>query len=61
MPILTVVLVGVLVVAAVQESVFAVCLGCIAYRFLWECDDCDDISERLRAAMQTKLDAAATS
>jgi len=51
-PAVTFVLIGFLVVAATLESVFAVCLGCIAYRFLWECDDCNDISERLRAALQ---------
>ena len=44
--------------AATLEAVFALCLGCIAYRFLWECDDCNDISERLRAA--TAHRAAAT-
>ena len=46
------VLIGFLVVAATLESVFAVCLGCIAYRFIWECDDCNDISERLRQALR---------
>lgn len=45
------VLVALLAVAATLESVVGLCLGCIAYRFLWECDDCDDISERLRLAM----------
>ena len=47
-------LLGVLVVAASLEAVFAVCLGCIAYRFLWECEDCDDISERLRLALAAR-------
>jgi hypothetical protein len=26
-------------------------LARVAHRFLWQCDDCDDISERLRVAM----------
>ena len=50
-PTVSVVALGLLVVAAALEAVFAVCLGCIVYRFLWECDDCNDISERLRIAM----------
>ena len=50
-PVVSFVLIGFLVVAATLESVFAVCLGCIAYRFIWECDDCNDISERLRQAL----------
>lgn len=47
----SVVVLGFLLVAALLEALFAVCLGCIAYRFVRECDDCDDISERLRAAV----------
>jgi hypothetical protein len=50
-------LIGFLVVAATLESVFAVCLGCIAYRFFWECDDCNDISERLRVALERNVPA----
>ena len=50
-PAVSVVVIALLALAATLESVFAVCLGCIAYRFLWECDDCADISERLRLAM----------
>jgi len=38
-------------VAATLESVFAVCLGCIAYSAIWGCADCDDISDRLRQAL----------
>lgn len=45
-----VVLIGLLLVAAALEAVAAICLGCIAYTALWGCDDCDDISERLRMA-----------
>lgn len=56
-PVLTYVALGLLVIAATLESVFAVCLGCIVYRFLWECDDCNDISERLRAAMSDGVPA----
>ncbi len=51
-PLAAYLLIGFLVVAATLEAVFAVCLGCIAYRFVWECDDCNDISERLRLAVQ---------
>lgn len=51
-PVAAYLLIGFLVVAATLESVFALCLGCIAYRFVWECDDCNDISERLRLAVQ---------
>lgn len=40
-----------LIVAATLESLFGLCLGCIAFRFIWGCDDCDDIGERLRAAL----------
>lgn len=50
-------LIGLLVIAATLESVFAVCLGCIAYRFFRECDDCEDISERLRVAMSNGVPA----
>lgn len=51
---------GVLVVAASLEAFVAVCLGCIGYRFLWECDDCDDVSERLRLAVERRDLGAAT-
>lgn len=50
-PVVSYALLAFLVVAATLESVFAVCLGCIAYRFIWECEDCNDISERLRLAV----------
>ena len=50
-PVVSSVLIGFLVVAATLESGLAVCLGCIAYRFIWECEDCNDISERLRQAL----------
>lgn len=47
-----VVLLSGLIVAATLEAVFAICLGCVAHRFFWGCDDCDDVSERLSLAMQ---------
>lgn len=50
-PGVSVVLLGFLVIAATLESAFAVCLGCIAYRFLWECEECNDIGDRLRQAI----------
>lgn len=53
-PTVGIVLIAVLVVAASLEAVFAVCLGCIAYRFLFDCEDCNDISERLRQALQAQ-------
>lgn len=56
-PTLTFVLLGGLIVAATLESALAVCLGCIVYRFLWECEDCNDISERLRLAMASSAPA----
>jgi hypothetical protein len=56
-PVVTYVAIGLLVFAATLESVFAVCLGCIVYRFFWECEDCNDISERLRAAMSNGVPA----
>jgi hypothetical protein len=56
-PVVTSVAIGLLVFAATLESVLAVCLGCIVYRFFWECEDCNDISERLRAAMSNGVPA----
>lgn len=50
-PVVSYVAIGLLVVAATLESAWGLCLGCVVFRFLWECDDCDDISERLRLAM----------
>ncbi len=38
-----------LVVAASLEAVFSLCLGCRVYQAIWGCDECADISERLRA------------
>lgn len=49
-PAVGVLLLSLLLVAAGLESVLGVCLGCLVYRFIWECDDCADISARLRAA-----------
>lgn len=48
---------GLLIVAASLEAVLALCLGCIAYRLIWECDDCDDISDRLRTALASSAPA----
>jgi len=50
-PSVTIVLIGLLTVAATLEAAFAVCLGCIAYSAIWGCADCDDISDRLRRAL----------
>lgn len=58
-PTVGIVLLVLLVVAASLEAGLAICLGCIAYRFLWECEDCNDISERLRQAMAAQQAAAA--
>jgi hypothetical protein len=53
-PVVTYALLAVLVVAASLEAVFAICLGCVVYRFFWDCADCNDISERLRTAMANR-------
>ncbi len=56
-PAVTYATLGLLIIAASLEAVFAVCLGCITYRFVWECEDCNDISERLRAALESGVPA----
>lgn len=48
------VLIALLVVAASLEAVLGVCVGCIVFRFLWDCEDCNDISERLRVALSNQ-------
>ena len=53
-PLLSYVLIGLLVVAASLEAFLAICLGCIVYRFFWECEDCNDISDRLRVALANR-------
>ena len=53
-PALSYVLIGLLVVAASLEAFFAICLGCIVFRFFWECEDCNDISERVRVALASQ-------
>lgn len=40
-----------LIGAASLEAFFAICVGCIVYNRIWGCDDCDDISARLRASV----------
>jgi hypothetical protein len=50
-PVASYVLVALLILAATLESAWGICLGCIVYRFVWGCDDCNDISERLRVAL----------
>jgi hypothetical protein len=57
-PVVSFALIGFLVVAATLESAFAVCLGCIAYRFIWQCEECNDISERLRQALAAQVAGA---
>ncbi len=56
-PVVAYVVLGLLTVAATLEAGFSICLGCVAYRFLWECDDCNDISERLRTALSNGVPA----
>ena len=53
-PALSYALIGLLVVAASLEAFFAICLGCIVFRFFWECEDCNDISERVRVALANR-------
>ncbi|WP_395159625.1 DUF4395 domain-containing protein [Ilumatobacter sp.] len=50
-PTVSFVLIAMLIIAASLEAFAAFCLGCIAYAAIWGCDDCDDISERLRRAV----------
>lgn len=52
-PTVGVVLIAALITAATLEAVFAVCLGCIVHRAVRGCDDCADISARLRAGVAT--------
>lgn len=56
-PVVTYALTGGLVVAATAESALGVCVGCIVYRFFWECEDCDDITARLQAALSRNVPA----
>ncbi|HWL45899.1 MAG TPA: DUF4395 domain-containing protein [Ilumatobacter sp.] len=60
-PVVAYVLIGFLVVAATLESVFAICLGCIVYRFFWDCAECNDITERMQRALARQEAGAATS
>jgi len=53
-PALSYALIGLLVVAASLEAFLAICLGCIVFRFFWECEDCNDISERVRVALANR-------
>jgi hypothetical protein len=53
-PALSYVLIGLLVVAASLEAFLAICLGCIVFRFFWECEDCNDISERVQVALANR-------
>lgn len=50
-PTVSVVSIGLLLAAASLESGAGLCLGCVAYRFIWDCADCADISDRLRVAL----------
>ena len=58
-PVVAFALLTVLLLAASLEAFAGVCLGCVAYRFLWECADCDDISERLRRSLEGRATDAA--
>ena len=53
-PVVSYALIALLIVAASLEAFLAICLGCIVYRFFWDCPDCHDISERLRIAMANR-------
>jgi hypothetical protein len=50
-PVVAALLIVALATAAALEATAAVCLGCIAYSAIWGCADCDDIGDRLRAAV----------
>ena len=56
-PSMTYVELGLLAIAASLEAALALCLGCVAYRLIWECDDCTDISDRLRTALAASAPA----
>lgn len=53
-PTLSVVLIAGLVGAASLEAFAGVCLGCIVYRRVWGCADCDDISARMQNALANR-------
>jgi len=48
-PVVAVVVLLGLVLAASLEAVVALCLGCVVFNRLWGCVDCDDITERVSA------------
>lgn len=50
-PTVSVALIGALVVAAGLEAALGLCLGCVAYRAIWECADCNDITARMQRAL----------
>ena len=47
-PVVSYVLLVGLIGAASLEAIFGICVGCMIYNRIWGCEDCDDISERLR-------------
>ncbi|MEM9517449.1 MAG: DUF4395 domain-containing protein [Actinomycetota bacterium] len=47
--VVAVVLLLMLTVAASLEALFGLCLGCRVYQAIWGCDECADLSDRLRA------------
>jgi hypothetical protein len=61
----TQVLLGLMIVAAGLESIFAICLGCIVFAFLMRrglipaetCEACNDVEQRLRAAEAARAGA----
>lgn len=50
-PVVTVVLLAGLIVAASLEAGLAICLGCVIYDRLWGCPDCADIGRTDRSAV----------
>ena len=48
------VVLAVLLAAASLEAFAGVCIGCIVHRAVWGCEDCADISERLRRAVAAR-------
>ncbi len=53
-PAVAVAIIAALCGAAGLEAFAGICIGCIVYKKLWGCADCDDISDRLRSAMATR-------
>jgi hypothetical protein len=50
-PVVSYVLLGGLIGAASLEAFLGICLGCMVHNRIWGCDDCNDLSARVRATV----------